>query len=83
MKAVFSLVSLLIALAVVGVLAARMLKEAPSPSFPLSTSAMPGAPTGTPTEQGRQLQDKARTDLNKAVDEANAARDKAVEELAR
>jgi hypothetical protein len=69
MRAVLGLVSLLVVLAIVGLIASKQLKGAPGKLSPASiaASATVGLPTGTVREQSQQLQDKVRSDVNKAL----------------
>ena len=57
MKAIFSVVGLLVVLAIVGVLAKRQLSSGVAPAAPAATG-VPGvaAPTGTPQQQVQQFQ---------------------------
>ena len=63
MKAMFGMVSLLIALAIVGFLAARQLK-----------SAAPSATSGTVREQSQQIQQRVKDDVAKALQQGAAQR---------
>ena len=87
MKAIFGVISLLVALAVVGVLASRQLKTAniATPSLAgVSASAalaagvvLPAASAGTPAEQSKQIQQQVMTDVMKAIQQgADADADK-------
>jgi len=69
MKAMFGVVSLLVALAIVGFLAARQLKTA-------APSAVSGdvAASGTVREQSQQIQQKVKDDVTKALQQGAAAR---------
>jgi len=83
MKAMFGMVSLLIALAIVGFLAARQLKTA-APSATSGTTAaaaatagvaLPGvAASGTVREQSQQIQQKVKDDVAKALQQGADAR---------
>ena len=83
MKAMFGVVSLLIALAIVGFLAARQLKTA-APSAMSGTTAgaaatagvaLPDVSTsGTVREQSQQIQQKVKDDVAKALQQGVAAR---------
>ena len=68
MKAMFGVVSLLIALAIVGFLAARQLKTA-APSASSGAAA-----SGTVREQSQQIQQKVKDDVTKALQQGAAAR---------
>ena len=84
MKAVFGVVSLLIALAIVGFLAARQLKTA-APSATSGSTAAAAAPagvalpdvsaSGTVREQSQQIQQKVKDDVAKAMQQGAAARE--------
>ena len=75
MKALFGVVSLLIALAIVGLLAARQMKSvAPSASGPAAADVPSFAGSGTPREQSQQLQQKVQSDVAKAREQGAAAR---------
>jgi L-fucose isomerase-like protein len=74
MRAVFGVVSLLVVVAIVGLLASQQMKAVQSTSLP-AASAQAGTGTfGTPAEQSRQLQDKVRNDVAKALEQGAAAR---------
>ena len=79
MKALFGIVSLLVALAVVGLLAARQL-QAVAPSVAPSAAAAAGVPafaaSGNVREQAQQLQRKVQDDVAKALAQGAAARQK-------
>jgi hypothetical protein len=76
MKAMFGIVSLLLALVVVGVLATRQLKAGSAP-LSASTAASATAAPATPHEQSRQVQQQVRDDLNRALQQGAAQRDEA------
>jgi len=66
MKALFGAVSLLVVLAVVGMIATRQLKAvAPAAASP---SASEAAPT-TVHERSIQIQEKVRSDVNRALEQ--------------
>ena len=74
MRAIFGVVSLLIVVAIVGLLASRQLKavnssisSAAATMAPASASAP--APTGTVREQSQQLQQKVANDVVKAMEQ--------------
>ncbi len=69
MKAMFGVVSLLVALAIVGLLAARQLKTAAP-----SVSSGDVAASGTVREQSQQIQQKVKDDVTKALQQGAAAR---------
>jgi hypothetical protein len=74
MRAIFGVVSLLVVLAVVGLLVSRQLKAVSSAVAPAAASAP--APTGTLREQSQQLQQRVVTDVSKAL-EQGARKDEA------
>ena len=83
MKAMFGMVSLLIALAIVGFLAARQLKTAAPSATSGATAAaaatagvvLPGvAASGTVREQSQQIQQKVKDDVAKALQQGAEAR---------
>ena len=81
MKAMFGMISLLIALAIVGILAARQLKTAaPSIAPGASAAAAAGlsasglAATGTVREQSQQIQQRVKDDVSKALEQGMAPR---------
>jgi hypothetical protein len=89
MKAMFGMVSLLIALAIVGFLAARQLKTAaPSATSGATTAAaatagvaLPGvAASGTVREQSQQIQQKVKDDVTKALQQGVEARKESPEQ---
>jgi TRAP-type uncharacterized transport system fused permease subunit len=74
MRAIFGVVSLLIVVAIVGLLASRQLKAVNSSvSSAAATRAPAGAsapaPTGTVREQSQQLQQKVANDVVKALEQ--------------
>jgi len=83
MKAMFGVVSLLIALAIVGFLAARQLKTA-APSATSSATAAAAATagvalpdvstSGSVREQSQQIQQKVKDDVAKALQQGAAQR---------
>jgi hypothetical protein len=79
MKALFGIVSLLVALAVVGLLAARQW-QAVAPSVAPAAAAAPGVPafaaSGNVREQAVQLERKVQNDVVKALAQGAAARQK-------
>ncbi|HEY9063338.1 MAG TPA: hypothetical protein VIO33_00045 [Burkholderiaceae bacterium] len=87
MKAMFGMVSLLIALAIVGFLAVRQLKTA-APSVAPGASAAAAAglsatgitTTGTVREQSQQVQQKVKDDIAKALEQGAAARKESPEQ---
>ena len=80
MRALFGVVGLLLTLAIVGIVAVKQLNAvgrsvgaAPGPA-----SATPStAPAGNVAEQSRQLQDKVRNDVAKALEQGAARNDEA------
>lgn len=79
MKALFGIVSLLVALAVVGLLVARQL-QAVAPSVAPGAAGAAGVPafvaSGNVREQSQQLQRKVQDDVVKALEQGAAARQK-------
>jgi hypothetical protein len=83
MKAMFGMVSLLIALAIVGFLAARQLKTAAPSATSGATAAAAAtagvalpdvAASGTVREQSQQIQQKVKDDVAKALQQGAAER---------
>ena len=81
MKALFGVASLLVALAIVGLVAVRQLKAVgrggPTGGARLDMPAMPqmsGSGSGTVREQARSLQNRVADDAIKAMNQAAAAR---------
>ena len=79
MRALFGVVSLLIALAIVGLVAVRQLKAVGRTGSPTAASAeVPAAPqmsgSGTVRDQSRELQNKVANDAVKAMSQGAAAR---------
>ena len=75
MRAIFGVVSLLVVVAIVGLLASRQLKavnqsvsSAAAQIAPAGASA-PAAPTGTVREQSQQLQQRVANDVVKALEQ--------------
>jgi hypothetical protein len=79
MKALFGIVSLLVALAVVGLLVARQLQTV-APSVAPAAAAAAGVPafaaSGNVREQAVQLERKVQNDVAKALAQGAAARQK-------
>ena len=79
MKALLGMVSLLVALAIVGMIAVKQLKAVGKTGAPAATSAdVPAAAqmsgSGTIREQSRELQNKVANDVTKALNQGAAAR---------
>lgn len=79
MRAVFGVVSLLIALAIVGFVAVKQLRAVGQVGVPAvaeaGASALPAmSGSGPVREQSQQLQQKARSDVVKALEQGAAAR---------
>ena len=83
MRALFGVVGLLLTLAIIGIVAVRQLN-----AVGRSVGAAPGAsatastppsitPAGNVAEQSRQLQDKVRSDVAKALEQGAARNDEA------
>jgi len=87
MKAMFGLVSLLVALAIVGLLAVKQLRSA-APSVAAGGSstatAVAGVPPiaagGTVREQSQQIQQKVLDDVNKALQQGADANKRAADQ---
>jgi hypothetical protein len=81
MKAVLGLVSLLVVLAVIGLIASRQLRSTPLVDRTAATAAgLPPAqatPSGTPDQQAQQLKQQITNDLNKAMEQGAARADEA------
>ncbi len=65
MKALFGIVSLLVVLALVGMVASKQMKSATQ--VPAAALGASGTPDGNVRQQSQQLQDKVRDDVNKAM----------------
>ena len=76
MRAIFSVVSLLVVAAVVGLLVVKQLKSAAPLGAAEVSRAGASAPTssGTPAQQSQQLQERVRNDVAQALEQAAAAR---------
>jgi hypothetical protein len=72
MRALFGVVSLLVVLAIVGLLAARQLKTAAGPGT--AAQVLGAAPGATVRETSQNAQQKARDDVAKALEQGMAAR---------
>ncbi|WP_087745463.1 MULTISPECIES: hypothetical protein [unclassified Acidovorax] len=75
MRAVFGLVGLVVALAIVGVLAKKQLAATRTPVPSLQLPAVPGgaappAPTGTVREQSQQVQQQVRQQVEGLMQQA-------------
>lgn len=92
MRAIFGVVSLLVVLAIVGLLAAKQLKSgavsvsstavesgAAKPADGGTAAAAPAPLTGTPAQQSQQLQQRVQGDVAKAFDAAADARKEAAD----
>jgi hypothetical protein len=82
MRAIFGVVSLLVALAIVGIVITNQLKSVKQVAAPVeSVTGVPPAlsASGSLGEQSRQLQDKVVSDLAKAAAQGAAARQDAIE----
>jgi hypothetical protein len=66
MKALFGVVSLLLALAVIGVLASRQLRATATAPGPAAVPTTPGA---TVPQQSQQIQEQVRNEVNKALEQ--------------
>ena len=79
MKALFGVVSLLVALAIVGLIAAKQLKAVGKVGSPATTGeGVPAVPqmsgSGTVRDQSRELQNKIANDAIKAMNQGAEAR---------
>jgi hypothetical protein len=77
MRAVFGVVSLLIVLAVVGLLATRQLKSigaSTAAMAPPQRSAASGPSPATVREQAQQVQQRVKADVGRALEQGAAAR---------
>jgi hypothetical protein len=80
MKALFGLVSLLVALAIVGLVVVKQLKAVGHTGAPASTvdASVPAVPqmsgSGTVRQQAQQLENKVANDVVKAMNQGAAAR---------
>ena len=72
----FGIASLLVALAVVGLLASKQLRSARVAPVAAGAS-MPVGAGGNAREQAQQVQDKVVSDLNKAMEQGAARREEA------
>ena len=66
MRILFSVVSLLVVVAIVGLIASRQLKAVATPSVAASP-ASGAAPAANPREQSRQMQEQIQRDINEAL----------------
>jgi len=78
MKALFGVVSLLVALAIVGLVAVKQLRAVGHGAAVVAEPGVPPVPqlsgSGTVREQTRQLQNKVADDVAKAMSQAASAR---------
>lgn len=74
MRALFGVVSLLVVLALVGLLAAKQLKTVAPPSTTPGASA-----AGTPREQVQQIQQQVKDDVARALEQGAASRAEAAD----
>ena len=72
MRALFGVVSLLLVLAIVGIVVTRQ-NRALQTALPASAAASQAPLTGTPAEQGRKIEQRVRDDVAKAMDQAASA----------
>lgn len=83
MRALFGVVSLLLTLAIVGIVAVRQLNAVgrsvgAAPGASATASTPPSTPpAGNVAEQSRQLQDKVRSDVAKSLEQGAARNDEA------
>jgi hypothetical protein len=78
MRIIFGLVSLLVVVAIVGVLAKKQLSAVTQLPNPTSSTPNAAAPANI-AEQSKQMQAQVKDQLNDAMKAAAEARDKAVE----
>jgi hypothetical protein len=78
-RAIFGVVSLLVALVIVGLLASRQMKTATgvSQAADSTAAASSSAPPATVREQSQQIQDKVRDDLARALEQSAPRREEA------
>ena len=74
MRAVFGVISLLVVLAVVGLLASRQLRTAGLAGAVQPHAGGAAASAATPREQARQVQQQVAADVAKALEQGTAAR---------
>ena len=79
MRMIFSLIGLLIVLAIVGILAKNQLSAVTQLPNPASPSANPAATPANIAEQSKQMQTQVKEQLNEAMKATAAAREKALE----
>ena len=74
MRIVFGLLSLVVVLAIIGVVAKKQIQSVRLPTAAEGASAGASVPVlrGTPAQQSQQLQKKVRDDLNKIMQQAPA-----------
>ncbi len=78
MRAVFGVVSLLIALAVVGILAARQMRAVnASVGSAIAPASAPTQPAGNVREQSQHLQQRVTSDVAKALEQGAARSEQA------
>jgi hypothetical protein len=70
MRAVFGVVGLLVALAIVGIVAKKQLQATGVSAGPLA----PAASAGTVAQQSRQVQQQIQADVTKALEQGAATR---------
>jgi len=75
MKGLFGVISLLVALAIIGLVAVKQLRSVGQVSVEPSGGVNATVPAGTTVrEQSQRLQDKVRSDVAKALEQGAAAR---------
>ena len=79
MKAIFGVVSLLVVLAIVGLLASRQMKTAVGVSAGAdgAVAASSAVAPATVREQSQQIQDKVRDDVARALEQSAARKEEA------
>jgi hypothetical protein len=76
MRAVFGVVSLLVVLAMVGLLAARQMSatgQSMGKALPAAAGSSSAAPAATVREQSQQIQQQVKSDVAKALEAGAAA----------
>ena len=73
MRALFSVLGLLVVVAVVGMIARHQL-QAVAPAVPSPSNSAGAAPSGTPGEPARARPEQVREDVERAVQQGAAAR---------
>jgi hypothetical protein len=69
MRMVFGVVSLLVVLAILGVVARKQMNSLSVPAAASSAAGLPAA-SGTPAQQSKQIQNRVRDDVNQLMQQA-------------